>query len=134
MLQSLAHQRGTAGDQEIEAGIAQVRQYIEAHGSSRFEAVWESDTGPYRSIDRTSNRVGVRRRRDDGLWEHFVFAGQWGSEVAKGRDAPALARAMIERGLMLPGADGKSSVSMKVPGLGNSARLYALTPALLNGA
>ena len=54
------------------------------------------------------------------------------SEVAKGHDASTLAHAMIARGLMAGGADGKSSVSMKVPGLG-STRLYALTPALLNG-
>jgi putative DNA primase/helicase len=131
--------RGTAGEQEVETGIRQVRAYLEAHGSSRFEAAWESDAvaDPYRSraiaIERTANRVGFRKRSPEGLWEYFVLPEQWRSEVAKGHDAPALARAMIERGLMVGGADGKSSLSMKVPGLGNSTRLYALTPALLNG-
>jgi uncharacterized protein (DUF927 family) len=126
--------RGTPGEQEIETGIRQVRAYLEAHGSSRFEAAWEPDPDPYhpRATERTANRVGFRKRSAEGLWNYFILPEQWRSEVAKGHDASALAHAMITRGLMAGGADGKSSVSMKVPGLG-STRLYALTPALLNG-
>ena len=35
--------RGSAGDHDIETGIRQVIAYVEAHGSSRFEAAWEPD-------------------------------------------------------------------------------------------
>jgi len=126
--------RGTVGEQEVENGIRQVRAYLEAHGSSRFEAAWETDADPYRSraTERTANRVGFRKRSAEGLWEYLILPEQWRCEVAKGHDASALARTMIARGLMKESADGKSSISVKVPGLG-STRLYALTPALLNG-
>ena len=47
--------RGSAGDHDIEAGIRQVVAYIEAHGSSRFEAAWEATT------EGVINRAGFRR-------------------------------------------------------------------------
>jgi putative DNA primase/helicase len=37
--------RGSAGDHDIEAGIRQVIAFIEAHGSSRFEAAWQETCG-----------------------------------------------------------------------------------------
>jgi hypothetical protein len=43
------------------AGIAQVRAFIEAHGSSRFEAVWEGAETDV--VDtRVRDRVGFRRQ------------------------------------------------------------------------
>jgi putative DNA primase/helicase len=129
--------RGTAGDQEIEAGIRQVRAFIEAHGSSRFEAAWETDAANANSlsdrsvVDRTVNRVGFRRKKGD-IWQYLVMPEQWRSEVAKGYDAPALAHAMIERGFMEGDRAGKSSTPIAVPGH-SKMRLYLLTPKLLDG-
>jgi uncharacterized protein (DUF927 family) len=116
--------RGSAGDHDIEAGIHQVIAYIEAHGSSRFEAAWED------SPERVITRAGFRRRGDAGRWEFMVLPQQWSVEVAKGFDAAALARVMVTRGLIVPAGDGKSSKPVKVPGYGGM-RLYVMAPGII---
>jgi putative DNA primase/helicase len=65
--------------------------------------------------------------------ERMVLPEQWRSEVAKGFDAPALARAMIERGLIIPAGDGKAAKPVKVPGHG-TVRLYVLAPGIIGDA
>jgi hypothetical protein len=60
----------------------------------------------------------------------MVLPEQWPSEVAKGFDAPALARAMIERGLIVPAGDGKAAKPVKVPEHG-TVRLYVLAPGII---
>jgi uncharacterized protein (DUF927 family) len=121
-------ERGTAGDREIEAGIAQVIAYIEAHGASRFEAAWEPEAE--RPIH---NRVGFRRRADaDGgeAWEYMILAEQWSKEIAKGCNARNLAREMVRRELMIPGENSKTAQSIRVPGYGKT-RLYVLAPNII---
>ena len=117
--------RGSAGDHDIEAGIRQVVAYIEAHGSSRFEAAWEP------TAERVINRAGFRRCNEKKLWEYMILPGQWRSEVAKGFDAPALARAMIDRKLIIPAGDGKAAKPVKVPAHG-TVRLYVLAPGIID--
>ena len=80
--------------------------------------------------ERVINRAGFRRRNDNGRWEYMVLPEQWRSEVAKGFDRPALARAMIERGLIIPASDGKAAKPVKVPGHG-TVRLYVLAPGII---
>jgi len=118
--------RGTAGDHDIEAGIRQVIAYIEAHGNSRFEAAWDE------GAERVLNRVGFRRCGSDGSWEYMVLPQQWRAEVAKGFDPTALARAMGERGLIIPASDGKGAKPVKVPHHG-TLRLYVLAPDIIGG-
>jgi hypothetical protein len=78
-------------------------------------------------------RVGFRRRAGDEPWVYMLLPEQWRSEVAKGFDAPALARAMIDRKLMIPGGDGKAAKPVKVPGHG-TMRLYVLAPGIIGDA
>jgi putative DNA primase/helicase len=121
--------RGSAGDHETEEGIRQVTAFIEAHGSSRFEAAWETTT------ERVNNRVGFRWREPynkddrhaDRPWQYMILPEMWRSEVAKGCNASALARALVERGIMIPGNDRNPSRMKKIPGCG-SVRVYCLAP------
>src|SRR5204862_4414271 len=76
--QAWLERRGSTGEHEIEAGIRQVTSYIEAHGSSRFEAAWDG------TAERIINRVGFRRRLSEDQWEYMVLPGQWREEGAKG--------------------------------------------------
>jgi uncharacterized protein (DUF927 family) len=116
--------RGSAGDHDIEAGIRQVIAFIEAHGSSRFEAAWQEHA------ERVINRAGFRRRQDGEPWEYMVLPEQWRSEVAKGFNPPVLARAMIERRLIIPANDGRPAKPVKVPGVG-TVRLYVLASGII---
>jgi putative DNA primase/helicase len=116
--------RGTAGDHDVEAGIHQVIAYIEAHGSSRFDPAWDDKAERV-----VVNRTGFRRRDESG-WEYMVLPEQWRGEVAKGFDATALARAMVERRLMMPANDGKLAKPVKVPGH-STIRLYVMAPGII---
>ena len=67
--------RGGTGPAEIREGLAQVRAFLEAHGSSRFEAAWEIDpVGPDHARDQPRGlppaRCADRGRADRGqdLW------------------------------------------------------------------
>ena len=132
--------RGSAGDHDIETGIRQVIAYIEAHGSARFEAPWEerppsregeNGSGAFvNKPERTLNRVGFKRRADNDRWEYMIFPQQWRGEVAKGFDSIVLAKAMVERKLIIPAGDGKPTKVVNVPGH-DRVRLYCLAPSIL---
>jgi putative DNA primase/helicase len=118
--------RGTTGDQETEAGIRQLRAFIEAYGDSRFFAAWEDDP------ERVTIRAGYRKCTSEG-WEYFILPEQW-QELTRGFDSSALAFAMIERGLMKSEKDenGKriSSIRVTVRG-GQRIRAYHVLPKIL---
>jgi uncharacterized protein (DUF927 family) len=120
-------QRGTTGDQEIEAGIRQVKAFIEAYGDSRFFAAWENNP------ERVVTRAGYRKRTSKG-WEYYVLPEQWQGELARGYDSSALAFAMIERGLMSAEKEnekGKRKSSKRVTVLGQEMRVYHVLPQIL---
>jgi len=110
------------GFHEIENGMRQVIAFVEAHGSSRFEGVGD--------LERVHNRVGYRELVD-GQWRYYVLPEMWKREVAKGFDPAYLARVMVERGLIVPGNDGKPAKQKKIRG--ENQRLYALAPGIVAG-
>ena len=122
--------RGDNGPEEIAAGLRQVRSFLEMHGASRFEEAWPGD-----SSARTINRAGFRRLEHDGQgqnWEFFVLPEAWRSELCKGLDAAALARAMIAKGWMTASEANHLTRSIRVPGIGKT-RLYCITSSFLAG-
>jgi hypothetical protein len=58
----------------VEAGICQVIAYIEAHGSSRFEAAWD------KGEERVVNPVRFRRRDAQDPWTYMMLPQQWRTE------------------------------------------------------
>jgi uncharacterized protein (DUF927 family) len=112
--------RGSAGEHEIEAGIRQVIAFIEAHGSSRFE--------DFNAAERVNNRVGYRETKE-GRCHYYVLPEMWKREVTKGFDAALLANTMVERGLIIPGKDGKPAKQKKIKG--ENHRVYALAPGII---
>ncbi len=127
--------RGGIGANEIRNHIARVRAFIEQHGNSRFEAAWEKilNDGSALANPRILNRAGFRRRcPDETGWDYFVLPEAWKTEVCHGLDGSAVARHLIERGLMV-GADGRTSITLGVPGHSDKARLYHVKPCILEG-
>ncbi len=118
--------RGGAGAMEFETGLAQIRRFLEAHGSSRFQTIGED--GEAKII----NRAGFRKKGDDGRWEYFVLPEVWKSEVCAGQDTRALAKELRQRGLLVPdGSDGKLQARHKLPGLGTK-RCYHLSAQIVS--
>ena len=119
--------RGGTGPAEIRDGIEQVRLFLEKHGNSRFQN-W------FCKPETVHNRAGFKQTDQDGKTTFYVLSAAWKADVCQGRDAKAIAAAMIERGLLEPGSDGKASQSLKVPALGKSVRLYCINAGIFEGA
>jgi len=119
--------RGGSGASEIRDGIEQVRLFLERHGASRFQA-WDAVSTV------VPNRAGFIRTDSHGEAVFCILPAVWKMEVCQGRDARAIAAAMIERGLLETGPGGKASQSLKVPALGQSVRLYCINSGIFEGA
>ncbi len=111
---------------EFETGLAQIRRFLEAHGSSRFQTIGEGDEA------RVINRAGFRRKDGEGRWEYLVLPEAWKSEVCAGQDAQALTRELQRRGFLVPDkGDGKLQARHKLPGLGTK-RCYHLSAQIVS--
>src|SRR5204863_4860492 len=101
---------------------------MQNHGLSRFETV-----GDGREVDELIyNRAGYRRRdKKDEAWQYMALPEQWKAEIAKGYDPAALARGMVERGLIIPDTHGKSQRSERIGR--QTMRLYVFAPHILDG-
>lgn len=133
--------RGGGGPAELRDGLAQVRAFIEAHGSSRFEAAWPADVvkltdaslQPEASIRKTVARAGFRRLEHDGAgdrWEYYVLPEAWRTEVCKGFDFRAISEEMQRRG-WLHGQGTRLTQKPRVPGHGPT-RVYVVTADFLS--
>lgn len=118
--------RGTAGNAETGAMVAQVRAFLEAHGESRFTRWDATDDAP-----RTINRAGYRKQGDAGPL-YYVEREAFRREVCAGFDAVEVARVLADRGALAVGGDGRHTQKPRLPD-GRSARVYVITPALWEG-
>ncbi len=79
------------------------------------------------------NPAGFTRTDNHDERTFYILPAVWRSEVCRGRDAKAIAAALIERGILEPGPDGKFSRSLTVPALGQSTRLYCINSRVFEG-
>lgn len=125
--------RGGVAPAEITAGIAQVQRFIEQHGDSRF-ALWGENISSGDSGRVIVNRAGFRKPTGDGGSTYYVLPQVWRFEICAGFDARAIAQALVARGMMLKGKDGKPQTPQRLPGFGKSAvRCYVITAKLFDG-
>ena len=119
--------RGGTGASEVQSGLAQVRAFFQAHGSSRFET-W----GDRADESKTINRAGFRRKDEaTGAWEYFMPATVFKGEIARGHDAGRLVKELAERSLILPGANGQPASTHRIPGQ-PVARYYHFAPGIVS--
>lgn len=120
--------RGGIEPAEEREAVATVRRFIEAHGTSRFEPMGElartDDADALR--ERTINRVGFRRRCANGGVEYLVLPEAWKSDVCIGQDPVAVARALLKRGLLVPGSGGRVQNLQRLPGFPTPVRCYLI--------
>lgn len=109
---------------EVEAGLAQIRKYLEQHGDSRFGKIGETTT---RTI---SGRAGFREKNDDGSYDYFILPEMFTKVICKGFDHKPLCEAMADRGWLERSQDGKNSKLRHLPGLGTK-RVYHIKGVFL---
>lgn len=126
----LANREGPAALEETRA-LAQVRQFIEMHGDSRFSKL--NNFGDKDNIGRdTINRAGFTRQSSSGDTEFLVLPEVFKAEICKGFDLRFVTRLLIREGWVKPGADGRASKNERIPGFSQPKKVYVLTSKVLS--
>ena len=120
--------RGDIGMHEEQEAINQVKRFFELHGESRFSS-WSSDP-----IDesRTMNRVGYRRRTDEGEVEFYVFKNAFRKEICSGLDYRYVEQLCIKHNLLFPGSNNDPTRPERFPGKRKTDRCYRFTSEVLS--
>ena len=99
--------RGGDDPAEVRTAIEQIRALLERHGDSRFDsASAEPNTRPV--IDRLGY---VHGQGSDRQW--WILPQTWRDVFCVGLDAKMIAKALVRRGLLLPGEDGRTNRLMR---------------------
>jgi putative DNA primase/helicase len=147
--------RGGAGNVEHVSILQQVSAFFQLHGEARF-VWWHRATDDHKP--NTINRAGFKRLvtkegmviksnsdhhkaygdiphptdAEEAETEYIVFPSIFESEICKGFNHRAVAKLLIERGLMEPesGAKASATQNMRLPGIGQS-RCYKFKPGIV---
>jgi putative DNA primase/helicase len=127
------------GAADTEAAIRQIRAFIEAHGSSRFEegdhwgASSAADMGGAPAASRVvTNRVGFIRRVMGDEIEYCCLPEAFRQQLCQAYDPKAVAVALRERGYLVA-EDGRNTVRRNMPGSKKQQRVYAIRSTILDG-
>lgn len=103
--------------------FSQVRAFFQVHGSARFEDIDAKGGYP------VHNRAGFYRKAGDGERQFMVMTEPFRGELCEGFDARDAAKVLVAAGWLKPASDGKTSHSLRIPGVGGSekARVYVFT-------
>ena len=132
--------RGGLGSREEMAAVEQVRHFIAAHGAARFEEMSVADdqsddegstTG--RPDTRIQNRVGYRSVTRSGEVEYIILPENWKKDVCQGFDHTLVTTALVEKGILKRGGDGKPQIKRRLPEADNSVRCYVVDGGKLHG-
>jgi uncharacterized protein (DUF927 family) len=124
---------GSAAAEDI-AAVDRVREFIAAHGSSRFGSIRERaphDLDEDSTEEKIINRVGFRRRMNDGSVHYLVFPALWQSEICAGMDAKRVADTLLAKGFLITDGEGKRQVKCRVPTSDKPIRMYVIKSIIL---
>jgi putative DNA primase/helicase len=123
-------ERGTLGAADIEAGIRQVRQFIGAHGNSRFQAAQPRRISGEPVTEHIPNRAGFKREDEEGNIEYLVLPDIFRSEVCRGFDVRTVARALADRGYLCTDKE-RLQVKRRLPDFG-SIWVYGIRSSIMD--
>ena len=114
--------------QEEQVAIDQVKIFFEQHGESRFSS-WSSDP-----VDesKTINRVGFRRKNEEGEVEFYVFPNAFRNEICSGLDYRYVEKFCIKEDFLIPGSDNSPTRSERLPGFTKTKRCYRFSSKVIS--
>lgn len=122
---------GGDGAAEDAAAVAAVRDFLGAHGTSRFEPLGDADET--RDPRPVVNRAGWRKR-DDAGWRFLILAETWRRDVVAGMDPEAAARALRRAGYLVPQSETAARhARMERVGLSQPVRVLVVRDTILAG-
>ena len=86
-------QRGYEGPQELHQGIEQALNFIDIHGSSRFDNLDIKDE------QRIPNCAGWKKTEDNGV-QYWIFPQVFRTEVCNGFNPDTISNELIARGIL----------------------------------
>jgi len=110
--------RGGTSAQESQEAVKQLRYFIEMHAESRF-STWNED-----SNSRIINRAGFKRMEKDDI-HYFIFPEVFKTNIFT-TDSENAIKILMEKEILIPDADGKSTRAENLPGFGKSIRCYRI--------
>jgi putative DNA primase/helicase len=114
--------RGGAASMDAIHGIEQVRAFIMAHGSSRFELVDGGDT------QKVVGRAGFKRRNNAGEWVYLISPDVFKNEVCAGLNMKTVCQALRDMGALLS-ENGRALFQFRAEG--EKRRFYAVNEKAL---
>jgi uncharacterized protein (DUF927 family) len=123
--------RGSVEPAEIRNGICAIRDFVSAHGTSRFSAAWEprATNAMGQAITDKINNLAGYRKKDGDAWDYYFTSGGW-REACSGLDPRMIAEALAKKGYLNREDDKHLTCKMRVPGLGLQ-RLYCVKASIL---
>jgi putative DNA primase/helicase len=121
--------RGTSNDSEQEKWLAQIKNYFEKYGDSKFITLTSSNT-ELTSTHKPIDRIGYKQEQD-GKYNYYVFPENYKNELCKGFDFRQVTKMLIKGGYLMPDNQGKNQIAKNFPGLGK-VRVYHFSPKILN--
>jgi uncharacterized protein (DUF927 family) len=123
-------ERGTLGASDNEAAVRQVRSFLEAHGTSRFQLLTNGQSSHEAQMVR--DRAGFRRiSLQTGETEYLILSEAFRKEVCGGFSYKAVATELDRRKLLLRELP-HLTIKRELPEIG-SARVYCVRSAILGG-
>ena len=111
-------ERGSAGEQETQVILEQVRTFLQKHGQSRFQDV--AILG-----DKVINRAGFLQSNDDGATTFYIFPGVFQQEVIRGYSVKQAVKALRKAGWLITQSGGGGTINKRLPGMGQQ-RMFAV--------
>lgn len=124
-------ERGTLGASDIEVAVRQVRGFLEAHGTSRFQLLRVGHGDEEAQIIR--DRAGFRRfsSEEDNETEYLILPETFRNEVCKGFSYQAVATELDRRKLLIRELP-HLTIKRNLPEVG-SVRVYCVRAAISGG-
>jgi putative DNA primase/helicase len=134
--QSWITRRGTTGPADTAAMINQVRRFLEAHGSSRFQFIRHpSSAGQGDNPDEfqvVRDRAGFRRRNpENGETEYFILQETFKVEVCAGHDYRQVRKVLEECGHLLREDAHWTVKPRQLPEMPKGTRVYCMKGTIL---
>ena len=105
--------------------LEQVKAFFEAHGSSRFEPINNTE-------QRIPNRVGYYRNDGEGL-QYLVLPEAFKKEVCEGFNPKTAAKVLVKAGWLALGEGNRAAKNEYIPALGKTTRCYVFTVRMWEG-
>jgi hypothetical protein len=73
------------------------------------------------------NRAGFKTLSDQHGIEYWVLPGVFQQEICQGFDPKSVAKLLRDKGVLLPDAQGRNTMTKRIRGLAKLLRVYVIT-------